>query len=222
VRSRIRDAAAAVLAFTGWGALGLQFKLSIGMALANGKTWAAGAVTYLSFFTILTNTLVAIGLTVPLLVPGSRLGRWFSRPRARGATATYIAGVGLVYSLALRQIWDPQGAQLVADRLLHDAIPILYLLFWLFLVEKGRLRWQEAIAWLTYPLAYAVYTLARGAVTNWYPYPFLDVTQLGYAAVLWHVVVLSCGFSGIGLVIVGIDRVLGRITEPTRAIDDSR
>lgn len=77
-------------------------------------------------------------------------------------------------------------------------------------VEKGRLRWQDAPAWLIYPLAYVAYTLARGAVMNWYPYPFLDVTQLGYLTVLWHIVVLTCGFFGIGLLISGIDRVVAR------------
>ena len=125
-------------------------------------------------------------------------------------TATYIAAVGIVYSLALRQIWDPPGAQLIADRLLHDALPALYLLFWGFLVEKGRVRSRDTLGWIIYPLAYVAYTLARGAVTSWYPYPFLDVTQLGYPRVLWHIVVLLCGFLGIGLVIVGIDRVVAR------------
>jgi hypothetical protein len=57
------------------------------------------------------------------------------------------------------------------------------------------------------PLAYVAYTLARGAVTNWYPYPFLDVTQLGHLTVLWHVVVLLRGFFGLRLLIIGIDRL---------------
>ena len=210
MRSRIRDAVGAVIAFLGWGALGLQYVLSIGTALANGNTWASGAVTYLSFFTILTNTLVAVVLTVPLIASRSHLGRWLSSPGPRSATATYIAFVGLVYSLALRQLWDPQGAQLIADRLLHDVIPVLYLLFWVFLVEKGRLRWQDATAWLIYPMAYVAYTLARGAVTNWYPYPFFDASQLGYLAVLWHLVVLIGVFYGLGLLIIGIDRVMTR------------
>ena len=65
-------------------------------------------------------------------------------------------------------------------------------------------------AWLIYPLAYVAYTLAHGAVMNWYPYPFLDVTQLGYLTVLWHIVVLTCGFFGIGLLISAIDRVVAR------------
>jgi hypothetical protein len=45
------------------------------------------------------------------------------------------------------------------------------------------------------------------AKRHWYPHPFLDVTQLGYLAVFWHVFVLTCGFFGLGLSITGIDRV---------------
>lgn len=210
MRSRVRDIVAALLGLVAWSALGLQYVLSIGTALANGKTWASGAVTYFSYFTILTNTLVAIVLTVPLVHPQSPVGRWLSSPGPRSAAAAYISVVGLVYSLALRQIWDPQGAQLIADRLLHDVIPVLYLLFWVFFVEKGRLRWQDVGGWLAYPLVYVAYTLARGAAIDWYPYPFLDVTQLGYIVVLGHVIVLTGGFLGIGLVFVGIDRCVAR------------
>jgi hypothetical protein len=31
-----------------------------------------------------------------------------------------------------------------------------------------------------YPFCWLVFTLIRGAVISWYPYPFIDVTQLGY------------------------------------------
>jgi hypothetical protein len=49
-------------------------------------------------------------------------------------------------------------------------------------------------AWLVYPLAWFVYTLARGAIVDWYPYPFVDVSELGYQAVLARAVALGVGF----------------------------
>lgn len=36
---------------------------------------------------------------------------------------------------------------------------------------------------LLYPVAWIVYTLIDGAVSSWYPYPFLDVSTHGYANV---------------------------------------
>ncbi|MGI8411933.1 MAG: Pr6Pr family membrane protein, partial [Solirubrobacteraceae bacterium] len=38
------------------------------------------------------------------------------------------------------------------------------------------------IAWLSliFPIGWLAFTLIRGAIAHWYPYPFIDVTQLGY------------------------------------------
>jgi hypothetical protein len=71
---------------------------------------------------------------------------------------------------------------------------------------QDRSRW-----WLIYPVGYAAYSLLHGAVTGFYPYPFLDVTQLGYERVLLNMGVLTAAFAVLGLILVGIDRLLGVI-----------
>jgi hypothetical protein len=110
----------------------------------------------------------------------------------------------------LRDLWDPQDWQLLADRLLHDIIPILYLLYWIIFVPKGLLRWKDALWWLIYPLIYIIYTITRGALCGWYPYPFIDAGKLGYAHTLRNGLILSLAFIGIGLLLVGIDRLIKR------------
>jgi hypothetical protein len=73
-------------------------------------------------------------------------------------------------------------------------MPILVVADWLVEPPRHRLpRWTVA-AWLVYPLAWFVYTLARGAIIDWYPYPFVDVSELGYPAVLARAVALVVGF----------------------------
>jgi hypothetical protein len=71
-----------------------------------------------------------------------------------------------VYSLVLRQLWDPEGLQKVADLFLHDAVPLFYLVFWATSVPKYTLRWQHAAWLLTYPLAYLLWALLRGSSTG--------------------------------------------------------
>ncbi len=115
-----------LIAVIGWFALVLQlYIMLVDPALAG---WALAQITakFFSFFTILTNLLVALSLTVCLLLPESGLGKFFSRPSVKSAIALYIAIVGIVYNLALRQLWKPEGFQLVADVILHTAIPIMY------------------------------------------------------------------------------------------------
>jgi hypothetical protein len=53
----------------------------------------------------------------------------------------------------------------------------------------------DVTAWLAYPLAWLVYTLVRGASTDWYPYPFVNVDQLGYDGVLVRCVFLCVGIT---------------------------
>ncbi len=123
-----RRAVAAVLAAIGWFALVLQLGIMLRNA-ANAGTSLLGAVgSFLSFFTILTNLLVAVALaaTVPTRPPRA-LRRLFEPPGAT-ALAGYITVVGVVYSLVLRQLWHPTGAQLVADILLHDVMPLTYVI----------------------------------------------------------------------------------------------
>jgi hypothetical protein len=102
----------------------------------------------------------------------------------------------------------PTGLQKIADVLLHDLIPLLYVAFWFFFVPKSNLRWVHAIWWLVYPFIYLVYTLIRGSITGTYPYPFLDVSAIGYSRLAANALVLMMVFLGIGVAIIGAVRRL--------------
>jgi hypothetical protein len=80
----------------------------------------------------------------------------------------------------LRQTWHPEGLQRVIDEWLHVVNPIVYVLFWYVAVPKQGISFKSIISWLYLPLAYMAYTFIRGALTAWYPYPFIDVNTIGY------------------------------------------
>ena len=194
---------AAVGAFLGWFALVLQLYL---MLVRDPARMPGVVITYFSFFTILTNILVALVFTAAALQPRAAWGRRALSQSAQASAAVYIAIVGIIYQLLLRQLWNPQGAQWVADILLHSIIPLGYVLYWWLFSPRDELIWKNAIRWLVYPGAYLVYTLARGAVSGLYPYPFVDVTTLGYGGVLARAAGLMLIFLGMGLLIVAIAR----------------
>jgi hypothetical protein len=194
---------AAVGASLGWFALALQLYL---MLVQDPVAMLGVVITYFSFFTILTNILVALVFTAAALRPAAAWGQFLLRPSVQASTAVYIAIVGMVYQLLLRHLWNPQGAQWVADVLLHSIIPVGYVFYWWLFAPRDELSWKNAIRWLVYPGAYLVYTLARGAVSGLYPYPFVDVTALGYGGVLARSAGLMLVFLGMGLLIVAIAR----------------
>jgi hypothetical protein len=195
---------AAVGALLGWFALALQLYLML--VQAPGPERLEAVITYFSFFTILTNILTALVFTAVALQPKGGWGQWLCRPSVQAATAVYIAIVGMVYQLLLRQLWNPQGAQWVADVLLHSIIPLGYVLYWLLFAPRAGLNGKDAVVWLTYPAVYLVYILARGAMSALYPYPFINVNVLGYGGVLARAVGFLLVFLGMGLLVVAVGR----------------
>ena len=197
-----------VAAAIGWFVIGLQYYL---IASKPDVTLAEAAIRMLSFFTILTNILVALAMTLPWLAPESKLGAFFSRPSVRTAIASYIIVVSAVYYAILRKLWNPEGLQYLADTIEHCVAPALYIVDWLVFVPKGTVSARSVPWWLLYPVGYAAFSLIHGAVTGFYPYPFLEVTQLGYERVLLNMGVLTAAFAVLGLILVGTDRLLGAV-----------
>jgi hypothetical protein len=204
---------AIALAALCWFGLILQLYVSIATAQTNGTSVGTAIANYFSFFTILTNLLVALVLT-QISFQRSRKS-FFTRPGAQATAAVSIAIVGIVYSLVLRQLWDPEGLQKIADIILHDAIPALYVAYWLWFAPTHGLRFRDVPRWLVYPGVYLVYTLIRGALTGLYPYPFLDAADLGYPRICLNIIVLVGVFLTVGLVLLAVSQwVQGRRNRP--------
>lgn len=203
--SAVRPMFIAFAAIVGWGALALQGYLSIGMALANGKSAWDGVIAVLSYFTILTNILAAATLTAAAFGAAERV-----LAKLAPAVMVYIAIVCGVYLTLLRDLWTPQGAQWLADVLLHYATPVLFAIYWLGFVAKGGLRWWAPAVWLIYPLTYGAVTFLRSVDTGFYPYPFIDVTSLGVAQVAINSLAVLALFLVVGFLVVLVDRRLGR------------
>lgn len=195
-----------IIAIVGWIAISGQFYLII----ANRKLSLAGTVVqYFSYFTILSNLLVAICCT-SMLQKSTTSSIFFSKPTTLTAITVYITVVGLVYNAILRFLWAPQGLQKIADELLHTVIPLLFIMYWLFFIPKTMLQWKDVYVWLVFPFIYCIYILCRGAFTGLYPYPFIDVTILGYKTVFINIGFLVLAFLLIGLFFIAIAKLLSK------------
>ncbi len=147
----IKKGSGIIIAIIGWFALLLQLYVMMNTNAKNGIAISSTIINFFSFFTILSNLLVAFSLTFSTLFSKTKPGIFFSKPATQSAIGLYIIIVGIVYTVALRKIWNPEGLQLVADRLLHDLIPLLYLIYWLLFTPKKVLRWKHVSYWLIFP-----------------------------------------------------------------------
>jgi len=191
----------------GWAAVGLQLYLIL---LNRVASVPETIVRFFSFFTILTNILVALCFTSLLLKPKFRWAAFLTKPTSLAAVAVYIVVVGLFYNLILRQLWQPEGLQKWVDEALHSVVPVFYFAYWLRYVPKAGLSWKDVFPWLLYPFGYLLYSLIYGAFSGFYPYPFINVTELGYERVLLNSAVLFAGFFLLSLLLVALAKRVSR------------
>jgi hypothetical protein len=179
-----------LLALLAWGAVIGQY-----IIILNNHTFPVleATIRFFSFFTILTNTLVAIYFSC-LLLPASRCATILNQTGALTAVTVYIIMVGSVYQIMLRQMWQPQGMQLVIDEMLHTVIPTLVVIFWFLYEHKNSLQYRQICIWLLYPVIYLAYTLIHGHFSNFYPYYFIDVSELGLLKALKTSALLMLAF----------------------------
>lgn len=209
-RIRARDRVALLAALIAWSGVLLQLWLSLRLAQTNGKSMAAGLSVYLGYFTVLTNIFVALALTLPTLAPRNRVGRFFAHPQTLACAATSIALVGLGYHFLLRHIWNPQGLQWLADVLLHYVVPVMFCGYWLLALPKSPLPWWSPLASCIYPAVYFAYALLRGVASGTYPYPFIDVTRIGYGLALRNALGLLVVFVLVGWLFLALGTAIGR------------
>jgi hypothetical protein len=195
-----------LLAIITWVALVLQFYIILQSTVGYSKLKLS--TNFFSYFTVLSNLLVALCLTSVLVSPSSRLGLFFSKITVQSALALYIFIVGLVYNLVLRGIVTLTGLDWVVDNILHVVVPVLYVIYWLVFTPKAVLKYKDGIPWVLFPIVYLVYSMIRGSITHWYPYPFLNADVHGYGKVAVNIVVMVAAFFVVGLLLIAVNRTM--------------
>jgi hypothetical protein len=199
-----------LIAVCAWLGIILQFITYVPAWMNEGKTFSTSLILFFSFFTILTNLIVAITTMCTLLLPYSKFGRFCAKPATVTAVTLYIIVVGLVYNVVLRSLYHPRGWGKVADEIVHSVVPTLCIIHWLTFIPKGSIQWKHAINWLIYPTLYLAYTLVHGFTSGYYPYPFMDVNTVGYGGFWLNSFYLFLLFLLLSFVLIGVDRYLGK------------
>ena len=164
----------------------LLAQLAIGMSRAD-----LTVANFFSFFTILSNTAAVVMLVLLAFRPDRAAEQGFSI--YRGAVTVYMSVTGLVYATLLGPTGIDVGlTEPWVNWSLHIVGPLAIAADWVTHRPGVRLADTSLLIWLGFPAAYLVYSLVRGAIVDWYPYPFLDPGETGgYGGVaIWSGVVL--------------------------------
>lgn len=157
------------------------------------------------YFTILSNVLVGIVCLI-LMTNANKRGKVFEVFRLFSLIAIIITGI--VYNTVLRQLSHPEGLALVENNMMHVIAPILATVGWLIFGPRIQFKWAKLGWCAVIGLAWILVTFIRGAITHWYPYPFLNVDSLGYPSAIIACAVILLIAVGLGAAILGLDKKL--------------
>jgi hypothetical protein len=190
--------------------------IAIAAIVVQAKTLAdAGVldlVNFLSYFTIQSNIIgIAVLLVMAIRPPGPRPA-WLES--VRGAATVYLTVTFVVVIFLLRNV--DVGLQLAwVDFTLHKLTPLVIVADWLLDPPGVRVSSRTALTWLAFPLVWLAYTMVRGPIAAWYPYPFLDPANGGYGTVAVTVVVILVASSLLCLAYAWLGNQLAARRAPT-------
>ncbi|EKX64611.1 Pr6Pr family membrane protein [Streptomyces ipomoeae] len=199
-------------------ALGLLLAVALGFAADRTAASTTGIADFFSYFTTLSGMAACV-----VLLAGGWAGVWGRAgvPDAvRGAVVLYMTITGFVYGLILTESHDTLMPAW-AHHVLHQVAPVALIADWLADPPRHRIRYPRAVYWLVPPIVYVGYALIRGAVTDWYPYPFLDPDQGvgGYGRVIPACLLLLVLFVAVGALVVPAGNAL-RARRDAEDVDD--
>lgn len=157
--------------------------------VVRGSSFFGRLIRLFSFFTVDSNLLSGVTSLLLALRP-DRDGRYFRPFRLMALFGITVTGI--VYATVLAPIHEPHGfTETFSNALVHYAVPIMMVLGWLLFGPRPRISGRTVVWSLGYPVVWLIYTLVRGAIWKWYPYPFLDVPSHGYLRVALNCVAVT-------------------------------
>ncbi|SAK94802.1 membrane protein [Caballeronia hypogeia] len=208
-------AVAAAIAMIAWLAFAAQTDITIARLVGRGFTVLDGLARMSSYLTNLTVLLTAFCFTCVATRAQWPIARFFRKPTVVTAVVVYIVFVGIAYNALLRYLWVPSGYRALVNESLHTVVPALAALYWFLFVPRFHLSLRRCALWLVYPIAYLSITLWRGSLSDFYPYPFINVSELGYERVFINATMLVIAF----LVLMSVFLVINHRREDLRVAD---
>jgi hypothetical protein len=189
----------------------IQIGASSGNASVFGGTPLGRSLNIFAFFTIQSN--VILGATALLLAinpsRSSAVFRVFRMMGLIGITVTFV-----VFHVALSHLLELDTWAEAANQLQHTVVPVLAIVGWLAFGPRGLTSAGVAKLSVLFPACYMAFALIRGAFDGFYPYPFANVTNLGYLKVVINGFWISLLFVGLAAGATALDR---RLAPPTSA-----
>jgi hypothetical protein len=171
----------------------------------------SGALTRMidlfGYFTIWSNLLVAVTITLLFLNPNRSSQRF---KLFRNTSLLMILMTGILYHLLIAPTANPESWNIYTNAFQHYITPAITVFVWLLVGPRKWFSLRMTISVFAIPTAYLIYTFARGAIIDRYPYGFFDVIEYGYVSVGTTLVMIYIAGYVLALLFLALDKVLSR------------
>lgn len=159
-------------------------------------------LNFLGYFTNLSNIFAAIIFVASGFALFRSKNPSSTYDQLRGAATLYMTITGLVYVTLLSN--EDLGRLLPwVNVWLHFVMPVVVLADWIYRPPKSGLNFGTAKGWLVFPSLFVLYTMIRGEIVDWYPYPFLNPDKAGgYTVVAGFSVAIAAVFVAVSWLLV--------------------
>ncbi|WP_440707857.1 Pr6Pr family membrane protein [Herbiconiux sp. YIM B11900] len=172
------------------------------MTLANDF----GIVDFFSYFTNLGNLIAIAIFVVGAVRTLRRMPESGTADRLRFISVVNMVFIGLVFNFLLTGV-DVGAVLPWVNVVVHIVMPLAVLLDWILIPPHRPLAWRLLWIGLVFPVVYSLYSLVRGAITGFYPYPFYNPAALGgYGPVALYLVALIVGLTAVSALVLLLGR----------------
>jgi len=173
LRRRIFGVLRLLAAVTGVIALIARFQYGLGFS-------AFTSSNFFAYLTVQSNMVAVVANVACGIVALRRASDPWWMPGLRAAVTSFLIVAGIVFAILASQAAE-RGYRLDvpwSDQILHYWLPAYLLLDWLLAPGERRVSWRILTIVVGYPFGWGLVTLVRGPLVGWYPYFFLDPTQI--------------------------------------------
>jgi hypothetical protein len=126
--------------------------------------------------------------------------------------------VGVVYHLLLADApGDVRDGDYVwpvlPNEVIHTYGPILIVIDYLLSRKAFQIKLRAALWVAVFPLAWLVFSIIRGLVTNWWPYWFINPNEEGgVPGMLTYIAAITSFFLILGFLVLGLKKLIQKVT----------
>ncbi len=157
------------------------------------------AFKLLCYFTVQTNVIVFVYFLILLFDQKEDHNKFHAM---FGGVLVYIFITMSVFIIFLQPIYHPTGFRAIGSIFAHYITPTLVI--WYFFDQKDYyiFRMEHLKLWAIYPIAYLLFVMLLGLITNDYLYPFFQVDIIGFGGMLLVILGLGIYFTSLSIFVV--------------------